>query len=239
QQLKQLDGAEKRKLAAAKAEHELLTRFSAVARRNQDEKVHDNHRIEIKGQIAIAMGTRLRNLPSEVQRRVSLPVPPLRRWQGAHLLAHCQRDHYFTCAANGDQSDIAHIVGDHSCDGGNARISLHFRSAQFAPTQKEPEKSQQENLKAEHEPRTKLMDEARGGTLKNGAANIAGAEQYHERRYDEPFADIMRHGTTPHRVEQYHGRRYDKPYVDIMRRGVELPRGRHYDEPFADIMRHG
>eukprot|EP00959_Pyramimonas_sp_CCMP1952_P430599 9018370-Pyramimonas_sp.AAC.1 len=75
QQLKQLDGAEKRKPVAVKAENELLTKFLAVVRRKQDRNQGSGcHR---HGELP----PRLCNLPSEVQSRVSLLVPPLRRWQ--------------------------------------------------------------------------------------------------------------------------------------------------------------
>ncbi|CAK0825136.1 unnamed protein product, partial [Prorocentrum cordatum] len=216
------------------AEHELLTKFLAAVRRNQDEKVYDNHKIETKGQVATVMGNY--------------------HFTCATYRAKSKVENHFQCHRCDDgkvriflqtQSNIVYIVEYHGCDDGNVRIFLHFRSAQFVLTQRESEKSQQENLKAEHEPRTKLMDEARGDTLKDDVANIAGSEQYHERQYDEPFADIMRHYDEPfaetmrYRVDKYHGRHYDKPYVDIMRYGVELSRRRHHDDPLADIMRYG
>eukprot|EP00959_Pyramimonas_sp_CCMP1952_P231984 4848129-Pyramimonas_sp.AAC.1 len=56
QQLEQLDRAEKRKLVAVKAEYELLMKFMAVVRRNQGEKVYDNHKIETKGRFAVVIG---------------------------------------------------------------------------------------------------------------------------------------------------------------------------------------
>ncbi|CAK0841607.1 unnamed protein product, partial [Prorocentrum cordatum] len=175
QQLNQLDGTEKRKLVAVKAEYELITKFLAVVRRNQDETVYDNHKIETKGQLAIVMGN------------YHLACATCRAKPNIEYHFQCHR------CDDGKRSNIVHIFDCHGCDDGNVRIFLHFRSAQFVLTQKESEKSQQENLKAEHEPRTKLMDESRADTVKDDIADVAGTEQYHDRRNDEPFAD-MRYG---------------------------------------------